>query len=160
MSSCNIEQIYLCLRNSDFARLFVQELQCPPPISKKVISIDDKHTRREIARIKGVPVIEITAADGKIPDAHIRVALRTELSPLFPNCLLIFLDGERSQSNWLWIKHEYERTFTREYVYFRGQPGELFLEKLQTIIIDLLSPKRVLEISTRKEELRLFSSRT
>ncbi len=104
-----------------------------------------------------MPVIEITAADGKIPDAHIRVALRTELSPLFPHCLLMFLDGDRTQSNWLWIKREYERTFTREYVYFRGQPGELFLEKLQTIIMDLLSLKGFLEKSARKEELRLFS---
>jgi hypothetical protein len=156
LSPHNIEQIYQCLYDFDFARLLVQELHCFSPISKKVIPIDDKHTRREIARIKGVPVIEITATDGKMPDAHTRVALHTELSLLFPNRLLIFLDGNRTQSIWLWIKREYERTFTREYVYFRGQPGECFLDKLQPMITETLSRKEVLETSTRKEALRLF----
>ncbi len=136
--SLNIEQMYQCVRNFDFASLFVKELRWSPPINTQLTAIDNRHTRLEIARLSGVPVFEIHTASGKIPDAHIRDALYGELLPLFPESLLIFLDKERTQSLWYWIKREDSASYKREYVYAKGQPEDLFLNKLDSIVSDLL----------------------
>ena len=81
--SLDFNQIYSCLREFDFETLLVEELHWSTPVSKKIVPIDDKHTRHEIARFVGVPVFEVIAEDGTIPDLKIRDVLRREISPLF-----------------------------------------------------------------------------
>ena len=102
-------------------------------------AIDNRHTRLEIARLSDVPVFEIYTTNGKIPDAQIRDALYKKLTLLYRESLLIFLDKERTQSIWYWIKREDDASFKHEYSYAKGQPADLFLNKLDTIVSDLLS---------------------
>jgi len=137
--SLNFDQIYSCLRDFDFATLFLRELHWSKPTSEKIVSIDDKHMRREVARHTGIPVFEVTAGDGTIPDFKVRDALRKEISPIFPRNLLIFIDGNRTRSIWHWVKRERETSYKREYSYVKGQPEDLLLDKLSDMVTDTLS---------------------
>ena len=135
----NIDQIFRCLRDFDFATLLVRELHWSLPVFRKIVPIDYKHSRHEIARYAGVPVFEITATDGTIPNLKTRDALRKEISSLFPKSLLIFIDEHRTQSVWHWVKRERTGVYRREYVYAKGQPEDLLLNKLNTIVTDIVS---------------------
>ena len=77
--SLNIKQMYRCVRNFDFANLFIKELCWSPPVNTRMTAIDNRHTRLEIARLSDVPVFEIYTTNGKIPDAQIRDALYKNL---------------------------------------------------------------------------------
>jgi hypothetical protein len=153
----NIEQIYHSVRNFDFSSVLVRDLHWSSPLSNRSFDIDEQHSRREIARISGVPVFEINATNGKFPDSLQRDALYTELSPLFRTCLFIFLDKERTQSIWYWHTYENGQFYKREYRYNRGQPEDLFLDMLNTIISDLtISPANY---DRKKAESRRISNK-
>jgi type I restriction-modification system DNA methylase subunit len=136
--SLNIDQIYHYLRDFDFATLLVRELHWSLPVSRKIVSIDHKHSRHEIARYAGVPVFEVTADDGTIPPLQMRDRLYREISSLFPRSLFVFIDGNRTQSVWHWVKRERARIYNREYFHAKGQPEDLLLNKLSSIIADLI----------------------
>lgn len=137
--SLNFDQIYACLREFDFEALFLKELHWSNPMSNKIVPIDDKHMRHEIARFAGVPIFEVIADDGAIPDFKVRDVLRKEISPIFPKSLLVFIDGERTHSVWQWVKRERETPYNREYFYIKGQPEDLLLDKLSNMITDILA---------------------
>lgn len=136
--SLDFDRIYACLRDFDFATLLQEELHWSRPVSKKIVQIDDKHVRHEIARFMGVPVFEVIAEDGTIPDLNVRDRLRREISPLFPKSLLIFIDGKRTRSVWHWGKREGEVFYRREYFYGKEQPEDLLLDKISNMVTDIL----------------------
>ncbi len=140
--SLNIEQMYCYVRKFDFASLLIKELRWSEPVTKKPISIDEEHMRLEIARIAETPVFEISTVDGQIPDTQARSALSRELLLLFRESLLIFIDEERTQSIWYWVKDEGNTYYKREYLYTRGQPEDLFLNKITGIVSDLMAHKQ------------------
>ncbi len=145
--SLNIEQMYYYLRNFDFASLFVKELHWSEPMTKKPIPIDERHTRIEIARVAGSPVFEISTIDGQFPNAQERNTLSRELSLLFRESILIFIDKERTQSIWYWMKHEGNTYYKRKYLYTKGEPEDLFLSKITIIVSDLIASKEKRERS-------------
>ncbi|MBE9198336.1 MULTISPECIES: DNA methyltransferase [unclassified Nodularia (in: cyanobacteria)] len=51
--------------------------------------------------------------------------------------LLIFIDQERTRSLWYWVKREDKKSFIRNHLYVKGQPGDLFLSKLGSLVIDI-----------------------
>jgi type I restriction-modification system DNA methylase subunit len=128
---------------TDFAfhRLFIEELGWSNPTSgKKPVSVevaDQSIERTAIAELAGVMVFEITVADGLIPDAKTRRAIHHAIASLYHENLLIFVDRPRSQSLWYWVKREDTRSQAREHLYVKGQPGDLFLTKLQSMVVDL-----------------------
>ncbi len=98
---------------------------------------DASYKRREIAELAGVAVFEIEAQDGKIPDAKMRRAIHKEISSLYHENLLIFLDTARTQSLWYWVKRDGTKHYPREHLYTKGQPGDLSLGKLQNMVFDV-----------------------
>lgn len=140
--SLNIEQMYRYLRKFDFASLLIKELHWSEPVTKKSIPIDERHMRIEIARVAEVPVFEISTIDGQILDAQERDTLHKELSSLFRDSLLIFVDKERTQSIWYWMKYEGSTSYKREYLYTKGQPEDLFLNKITIIVSDIIAHKQ------------------
>ncbi|MEO8392249.1 MAG: hypothetical protein ABI700_04575 [Chloroflexota bacterium] len=56
--------------------------------------------------------------------------------------LLIFVDAQpldkRTQSLWYWVKREGAKQSPREHLYLKGQPGDLFLSKLDSMVIELV----------------------
>jgi hypothetical protein len=93
--------------------------------------------QRQIADLSGVVVFEITAQDGTIPDAKTRAAIHKDIAKLHHENLLIFLDQKRTQSLWYWVKRENGKSYAREHLYTKGQPGDLFLSKLGAMVVDI-----------------------
>lgn len=128
------------MANFAFSQLFITELGWSNPTSRRseVLTVHGiTFTRQQLAQIEGVVVIEITAADGAIPDARTRAAVYKEIIALHHENILIFCDAQRSQSLWYWVKRVEGRLQPREHIYVRGQPGDLFLSKLSGIFFDL-----------------------
>ena len=136
----NLEKARKCLANFDFAKLFIEELGWSQPSSRQAVLMDCKgvpFTRRQIAQLAGVVVLEISAQDGQIPEAKLRAAVHKEISSLHHENLLIFVDGRRTQSLWYWAKRQDGKTSARDHIYVRGQPGDLFLGKLNAMVFDI-----------------------
>lgn len=128
------------LKDFDFHRLFVEELGWSQPTTKASTDINVSgvtFTRRQISQLAGIAVFEVTAQDGGIPDAKTRAVIHKELSATYHENLLIFIDRNRIQSLWYWVKREGSKKYPRDHFYIKGQPGDLFLGKLSGIVFEL-----------------------
>ena len=90
-----------------------------------------------IAEISGVAVFEVKAENSEIPDAKIRAAIHKEVTSLVAENLLIFIDNKRTRSLWYCVKRNVSQTQIRDHLYVKGQPGDLFLSKLGSLVIDI-----------------------
>ena len=136
----NLESTRQRLQTFDFTKLFVEELGWEPPTGKKVESGQTKETQysqKPLARLSGVGVFEITAQDGRIPDGKTRAAIQKQVAEHCYENLLIFVDAARTQSLWYWVKREGAKAWPRDHLYVNGQPGDLFLSKLASMVVDI-----------------------
>jgi hypothetical protein len=120
--------------------LFIEELGWSQPtgIQSVMLAHDGViYERLKIAQLSGVVVFEIQATNGSMPDAKCRAALHKEVSRHHHENLLIFLDQNRTQSLWYWVKREGTKIFPREHLFVKGQPGDLFLSKLGAMVVDI-----------------------
>lgn len=130
------------LQDLDFKTLF-NELGWSRPKNPKPVDMVVENTtykRREIAELSGVTIFEIVAQDGKIPNTDARKAIHQEVSALYHENLLIFLDRvdeKHTQSLWYWVKRDGAKRYPREHLYVTGQPGDLSLSKLETMVFDV-----------------------
>ena len=128
------------LHNFQFKQLFIQELGWSSANNIRPIEIDldtIQVTATPIAQLAGVVVFEIHSSTDVLPDAKTRARIHTELSKLYHENLLIFIDKGKTQSLWYWVKRENGRSIPRDHLYIIGQPGDLFLSKLSTIVVDI-----------------------
>lgn len=135
----DIKRIRDQLQVLDYKSIF-NELGWNLPRTDKAVEIvidDDSYVQREIAELAGVVIFEIEAQDGKIPDARKRMAIYREIARTYHENLLIFLDSERTQSLWYWVKREGSKVEPRENFYAKGQPGDLSMGKLQAMVFDI-----------------------
>jgi hypothetical protein len=138
--SIDFPRVRQCLHDFEFQRLFVQELGWSRPKSVRPVSFEARQrpfTRREIAQLAGVVVFEIQDDEGRIPDAKLRAAVHKQIAELHFENLLVFVDRDRSQSLWYWVKRQAGKSFPREHLFVRGQPGDLFVSKLGQMVFDL-----------------------
>lgn len=136
----DITKVRNLLQEFDFKSIFIEELGwSQPPQSKATPLVCDgsEYEGRQIAQLSGVVIFEIRQKDGKIPDAGKRAAVYKEIAKHHHENLLIFVDGLRSQSIWYWVKRENKKIYPRDHVYVKGQPGDLFLSKLGTMVVDV-----------------------
>lgn len=137
----NFQQTRDLLHNFQFKDLFIEELGWSQPSRRKAISLDVENKMyqyQRIAEISGVAVFEVTAADGTIPETKIRAAIHKEITSLIAENLLIFIDNQRTRSLWYWVKREENKSYVRDHLYVKGQPGDLFLSKLGSLVIDII----------------------
>ncbi len=129
-----------------FEDLFIEQLGWDKPAQVKPfeLKIENVETRyiasfhiTSIAECSGVAVFEVTAADGVIPDAKTRAAIHKEISSKVAENLLIFVDKKRTRSLWYWVKREENKSYIRDHLYVKYQPGDLFLSKLGSLVIDI-----------------------
>ncbi|MBW4689196.1 MAG: ATP-binding protein [Komarekiella atlantica HA4396-MV6] len=138
--SLNFQRTRDFLYNFQFNDLFIKELGWSQPSKKKTLSleVDEKtYHYKSIAEISGVAVFEVVAADGAIPEAKVRVEIYKEITKLINENLLIFIDEERTRSLWYWVKREDSKSYIRDHLYVKGQPGDLFLSKLGSLVIEI-----------------------
>ena len=136
----NLESTRERLQAFDFTRLFVEELGWEPPATRKVESRqagETPYALTPLARLSGVGVFAITAPDGRIPDGRARAAIQKQVAEHCYENLLIFTDTARTQSLWYWVKREGAKAWPRDHLYVKGQPGDLFLSKLASMVVDI-----------------------
>ena len=136
----DLNRARICLQNFEFSKLFVEELGWSQPASRQPVSMNCNKlsfTRRQVAQLSGVVAIEICAVGGNIPDAKIRSALHKEITNHHYENLLIFVDERRTKSLWHWVKRQDQKTHIRDHIYVKGQPGDLFLSKLNSMVFDI-----------------------
>ncbi|MBD2564369.1 MULTISPECIES: Eco57I restriction-modification methylase domain-containing protein [Nostoc] len=138
--SLNFQRTRDLLYNFQFSDLFIEELGWSQPSRQKPVSLkidNKKYQYQKIAELSGVAIFEVTAADGKIPEAKVRDEIYKEINKLIAENLLIFITAERTRSLWYWVKREGSKTSVRDHLYVKGQPGDLFLSKLGSLVIDI-----------------------
>ena len=126
------------LNDFAFRKLFVEQLgwsnpPLPKPVEMTVQGVSA--TRRQIADLSGVGVYEVESPT--IPDAKTRAAIHREIAKLQYECLLIFIDTARTQSLWHWAKRQDGKTVSREHLFTKGQPGDLFISKISAMVFEL-----------------------
>lgn len=140
MAVLNIPRTRELLQQFDFKTLFIEELGWSQPAGKQAASLlhdGVNYDRCQIARLSGVAVFEIISTGGGMPDAKARAAIHKDISRHHHENLLIFIDKDRTQSLWYWVKREGSKSFPREHLYVKGQPGDLFLSKLGAMVVDI-----------------------
>ena len=104
------------LQQFDFHRLFIEELGWSQPTRRKPTDVavaDATVTFREIAQLAGVAVFEVSSPDGSIPDARARAAIHKGIAEHHHENLLIFVDADRTQSLWYWVKRQQGKAYPR-----------------------------------------------
>ncbi len=140
MAKLNIPKTRDLLQGFDFKTVFIEEFGWSQPASRRPVAFeaaDESFLRAQIAELSGVVVFEVTTSDGRIPDAKTRAAIHKQTAKLHHENLLIFVGGQRTQSLWYWVKREEGKSYPREHWYFKGQPGDLFLSKLSSMVVDI-----------------------
>ncbi len=142
----NFQRTRDLLREFQFEDLFIEQLGWSQPTRRKPIPLEIENVEtlhvtsfqyKCIAEVSGVAVFEVTATDGTIPQAKVRTAIHQKITKLKAENLLIFIDETRTRSLWYWVKREGNKEFIRDHLYVKGQPGDLFLSKLGSLVIDI-----------------------
>ncbi|HEU5383905.1 MAG TPA: RNA-binding domain-containing protein [Ktedonobacteraceae bacterium] len=130
------------LQELNYQQLYITVLGWNAPGRQKLpqVQVDEgTYSLTPIAEMAGVSIIEVRPGNqtGKIPGASSRKQIAQDLAKTIREHLLIFLDGSRTQSLWYLLKREGQRAIPREHLYVRGQPGDLALGKLESMVFDL-----------------------
>ncbi len=153
----DIENTRRLLAAFDFRRLFIEELGWSNPKVTKEISFnvkDKRFIRKPIAELAGAVVFEVYASDGQIPDAKTRHEVSIEVQRLTFEHVLVFVNEQRVQTMWSWIKRIEKRNQFREHHYFKGQTGDAFISKLSGLFVDLSELENNLTITDVARKLR------
>lgn len=140
----NLRSACLYLQNMEFQKLYTESLGWSSPCDPQFFTLHvpdetELYTLVPIAELSQVRIFEVRpqASDGKIPGAQSRRKLALELRKIFREYLLIFLDGQRTQSLWYLLKRDGKRDIPGEHLYVRGQPGDLALGKLKAMVFEM-----------------------
>src|SRR6218665_1337696 len=161
MTKLNIEQTRKALQSFDFKTLFVEELGWSNPVPNKTIKETIKDvsiSRKPIAELSGAVVFEITATDGKVPEPNQRMAIAKEIQKQHFEHVLIFVDKDRKQSIWHWLKNQDKKTVSREHFFFRHQPGDGFIAKIASLAVDISELDREGNIAIAEVASRIKSA--
>ena len=139
MNRARVRQL---LGDFKFQSLFVQEMGWNSVPDGRSLPIGDSgYMRRLIAQMSGVTVLEVfpTVPDGTLPDKDTSNKIHTAIEKLSYENVLIFLDEDsnRSKSMMYWVKREDKKRRPRRHHYFKGQPGDLFMSKIDGMVIDM-----------------------
>jgi hypothetical protein len=135
----NRKQVKRLLDEHRFDDLFIDELgwQNPSYSSELKVTVDKtEYCCAPVAEIGGVVALRVTAKTGTLADAKERKAVHTQVSKSFLENLLIFTDAAKTQSVWYWVKRQGGKSAPRTHFYVKGQPGDLFLSKIASILFD------------------------
>ncbi|RYD99429.1 MAG: ATP-binding protein [Sphingobacteriales bacterium] len=140
MAKLNIERTRKALQSFDFKTLFIEELGWSNPTSNKTIKETIKEIAiscKPIAELSGAVVFEITTPNGEVPEPKQRMAIAKEIQKQHFEHVLIFIDKDRKQSIWHWLKNQDKKVVSREHFFFRHQPGDGFIAKIASLVVDI-----------------------
>ncbi|MDD5703681.1 MAG: hypothetical protein PHU23_16730, partial [Dehalococcoidales bacterium] len=134
-------QVRQCLKSFDFKRLFIQELNWSHCTNRPLdLEIDGDIARiSPFAELGGVVVYQVELiSSGGVPSAMVRRQIENKIKQLTHEHVIIFVDSEKSKSVWQWIRRGTGfQTATREHTFYRNQPGDSLMAKLDGIAFDI-----------------------
>jgi hypothetical protein len=136
MAKLNLEKLRKHIQAFEFQTVF-NGLGWSNPATSKIIHITInavEFSYSQIAQLSGVVILEIIA--DSIPDAKTKLVVYEKLVLIHHEQVLIFIDKQRTQSCWFWMKREANKQYPRNHFYFKGQSGELLLSKLAAMNVD------------------------
>ena len=139
-SRLNIESTRNLLQSFEFKKLFIEELGWSNPISTKKIDDTIKEIRfckQPIAELGGAVVFEITTPSGTVLEPKERLTIAKEIQKQHYENVLIFIDKDRKESIWHWLKNQNKKIVSREHFFFRHQPGDGFIAKIASLVVDI-----------------------
>ncbi len=152
----NFQRSRNLLHEFKFSQLFIEELGWSQPSARKAVAMEiegETYYRTVISELSGVVVFEIATENGQIPSAKTRAAIQKQVAELALENLLIFLDQNRTQSLWYWVKRDGAKRYPREHSFVKGQSGDSILGKVSAFVIDLKqledAPPSVVEVADR-----------
>ena len=128
------------LQEFRFKDIFIEELGWSDPRGLNDATFTAKGVemkRHPIAVLGGFVVFEVRTTDGLIPDSKVREAAHKVVGGHHHEHVLVFVDGARRKSVWSWVLRKDGRDHPRTHYYFHGQPGDLFIGKLDALMFDL-----------------------
>ena len=130
------------LSDFDFQSLFIGEMGWGSVPDGRPLPIGDtRYMRRLIAQMSGVTVLEVfpTVPDGTLPDRDISDKIHRQIERLSHENVIIFLDDDRNRSKSMmyWVKREDGKRRPRRHYFFKGQPGDLFMSKIDGMVIEM-----------------------
>ncbi|MDF1546629.1 MAG: putative DNA binding domain-containing protein, partial [Bacteroidales bacterium] len=140
MSKINIESTRSKLQNFQFKQIFIEELGWSNPENSFPVNEQVKElifTRTAIAELSGAVVFEIQVPEGNIPAKNERLQIAKYIQTLNFENVTIFIDKDRTKSIWHWLKVQEKKHIPREHAYLKGQPGDLFISKLSSLVFDI-----------------------
>jgi Alw26I/Eco31I/Esp3I family type II restriction m6 adenine DNA methyltransferase len=150
----NFAQSRQFLQDFQFRDLFIQQLGWSYPSRDKIVPMSvegETYSCKSISELLGVSVFEVTAAKGEIPNAITRLAIYKQIAEFAHENLLIFIDQERTQSVWYWVKREDSKIYPRDHVYVKREPCDLLLTKVIALYVDIdeLESLSVIDVAQR-----------
>lgn len=136
----NIENTRNLLQAFEFRTLFIEELGWNNPTNKNAVSFNTKagaFIRKAVSELSAAITFEITTANGTIPDANTRAIISLEIQKINFEHILIFVDKDRTQCVWRWLKKQDNKSLAREHFFSKGQSGDLFISKLAGLFVDI-----------------------
>jgi hypothetical protein len=134
-------QVRQCLRSFDFKNLFIQELNWSHCGNRPIdLELDSNIARLSpLAELGGVVVYQVELLNSdEIPSPTLRRQIENKVKQLTHEHIIIFVDAGRTKAVWQWVRRSSgQQTATREHTYFKGQPGDSLLVKLDGIAFDI-----------------------
>lgn len=90
-----------------------------------------------IAEQGGMVIVQCEANDGNIPSTGARRKIDKHITELAFEHIIIFVDGDKSTSLWVWVKREDGKSKSRTHTYRKGQLADALLQKLAGIAFDI-----------------------
>ena len=134
MTSLNITNARRYLREFNFQELFIEELGWDNYHAGLTVVVEDvPYTLQAVAEKRGMVVfVHWSAAD--VPSDKVRNQIERQVAQSHREHFLIFVDGQRTQQKWLWVRREIGRPLARRtHDYAPRQAGDSLIQKLQSI---------------------------
>lgn len=167
----NAVRVRQCLRDFDFKNLFIQELNWSHCSNRPIdLELDGNIAQLSpFAELGGVVVYQVELLNsGEVPSPSLRRQVENKIKQITHEHIIIFVDADRTKSVWQWVRRGGgQQTATREYTYYKGQPGDSLLQKLDGIALDIeeldsegkIAVIKVLELVTKAFDVEKVTKR-
>jgi hypothetical protein len=125
------------LKSGDFARLFREELGWEPASQRLTVRVEGKDfALAAFAEKRGFTAWLCECADGRLPFHATRLKIDRALTETSFEHLVVFATPARDRQSWMWVRREAGKPVApRTHEYFREQPGDSLLQKLDALYI-------------------------
>src|ERR1700675_2993321 len=130
------QQIQRYLQAFEFTRLFVEVLGWDnlreAPIA--ITCDNNTYTLRPLVEKRGVKVYVCDPnAEGNVPSVSILRKIESELTKYAYEHIIIYVDTNKTQQAWQWVKRGQGKSQQRLNRYYQGQSGEALAQKLERL---------------------------